>query len=103
MLVTSAFFSFHSIVKATFHPESVSVLMSILITGCPVAGPAETSGKKNFFLSFIIDRSVRDCECDGAREMCIIVSTHVANNQKIGLNSSGPSYACLRIPISFCV
>ena len=78
--------------------------MSILITGCPVAGPAETSGKKNFFfLSFIIDRSVHDCECVCAGAMCIILSIHVANNQKIGLNSSGPSYACLRIPISFCV
>ena len=54
MLVTSTFFSFHSIVKATFHPESVSVLMSILITGCPVAGPAETSGKKTFFSALLL-------------------------------------------------
>ena len=35
------FFSVHFIVKATF--VKVCVLMSILSTGCPIAGPAETS------------------------------------------------------------
>ena len=71
----------HGIVKVTLHLESVCVLMSILITGCPVAGTAEISGN-----NCNIDHSVHDCASVFAQLYQPMVvchyGIHVANKQE---------------------